>query len=103
VQGEHAVSEAGKAPAILVPALVRCPDGTHPPSREVRELLEQVDHFGTRWAFAMRTRGASRCVLKTATGFPLCTMRVSSSRRVWSVSTMRWNASQFRAALPVPP
>src|SRR5207247_1168616 len=82
--------------AVIWPSSVR-------PSASSAWNVSQFDHFGTRCAFAMRTRGASRWVLKTATGLPLCTIRVSSSRRLWSESTMRWNASQLRAALPVPP
>src|SRR5438445_8668211 len=42
VQGERAVSEAGKTPAILMPALVRCPERTHALSCQVCELFEQV-------------------------------------------------------------
>ena len=54
-------------------------------------------------AFVSPIRGASGIVRKTATGFPDCTSRVSSSARRSRQATRRSNASQSRAALPVPP
>ena len=42
-------------------------------------------------------------VLKTPTGFPLCTSNVSSSPSRRSVFTIAFSASWLRAALPVPP
>jgi hypothetical protein len=51
----------------------------------------------------MRTRGASACVLKTATGLPDWTMSVSSFSSFLRAATMARKDSQFLAALPVPP
>src|SRR5690606_33462608 len=51
----------------------------------------------------MRTRGAYGCVRNTATGFPDWTSIVSSSSSSRSVRTIASNASQLRAARPVPP
>jgi len=42
VELQRPVLEAGEAPSVLMPALVRRPDGAHPLCREVRELLEEV-------------------------------------------------------------
>ena len=54
-------------------------------------------------AFEITIRGASGCVRKTPTGFPDCTRSVSSDSRVRRVRTIASNASQSRAAFPVPP
>ncbi len=51
----------------------------------------------------MSTRGASGCVRRTPTGFPLCTSSVSSSESERSVAQMRSNDGQSRAAFPLPP
>ena len=51
----------------------------------------------------MSTRGAHSCVRKTPTGLPDWTSSVSSSARRRSSRTMASNASQLRAARPVPP
>src|SRR2546428_9268749 len=42
------ILETGEAPAVLVPAFVRCPNRTHALRREVRELLEQGVAYGSR-------------------------------------------------------
>jgi hypothetical protein len=62
-----------------------------------------VAQRGTRLLLAISTRGAWRCVRKTATGLPDCTSSVSSSSSERRESTMASNASQLRAARPVPP
>jgi hypothetical protein len=54
-------------------------------------------------AFEIRTRGASGVVRNTPTGLPLWTSSVSSFSSRWSSRTMASNASQLRAARPVPP
>src|SRR5277367_2796615 len=51
----------------------------------------------------MSTRGASACVGNTPTGLPDCTSKVSSSVKVFKVSTMRSKQFQSRAARPMPP
>src|SRR5205807_5315607 len=51
----------------------------------------------------MRTRGACSCVLKTPTGLPDCTSKVSSFSRFFRLSTIARYAFQLRAARPVPP
>ena len=58
---------------------------------------------GTRFEFAMSTRGAHSCVRMTPTGRPDCTSSVSSSPRVVSVRVIASKLAQSRAALPVPP
>jgi MoxR-like ATPase len=62
-----------------------------------------VNPPGTRLELAMRTRGAHSWVRSTPTGLPDWTSRVSSSPRVTRVRQMASNASQLRAARPVPP
>ena len=83
-------------PAVICPYIVR-------PSVSSSWNVSQFDQCGTRCAFAIRTRGASPWVVKTATGFPLWIRRVSSSPRALRAATIAWNAGQFRAAFPVPP
>ena len=51
----------------------------------------------------MSTRGASGWVRNTPTGFPDWTSSVSSSARSRRMRRVASNASQERAALPVPP
>jgi hypothetical protein len=51
----------------------------------------------------MSTRGASSCVSKTPTALPDWTSIVSFDFRRLSVATIESNASQLRAARPVPP
>ena len=63
----------------------------------------QVAQSPTRLELAISTRGAHGFVRHTPTGLPDCTSRVSSSSRSFSVSTIASNASQLRAARPVPP
>src|SRR5690606_37006445 len=52
---------------------------------------------------AISTRGAFLCERKIPTGFPLCTIRVSSSSRFLRHSRILSKQSQFLAALPIPP
>src|SRR4029077_791322 len=73
------------------------------PRRSSSRNTSQVAQRPTRFAFAMRTRGASGWVVNTPTGFPDCTSSVSSSARVRSVRQIASNAGQSRAAFPVPP
>ncbi len=51
----------------------------------------------------MRTRGAVVCVRNTPTGLPLWMSSVSSFSSLRSAATIASNASQLRAAFPVPP
>ena len=62
-----------------------------------------VAQAGTRSEFAMSTRGASGWVFATPTGFPDCTSSVSSASSRSSSRRITANASQLRAARPVPP
>src|SRR6185436_4878894 len=62
-----------------------------------------VVHLPTRFEFAIKTRGASRCVRTIPTGLPDCTRSVSSSSSSLSALTMASNAAQLRAAFPMPP
>jgi hypothetical protein len=73
------------------------------PARSSSRNLSHVAQRPTRLLFAMSTRGALRCVRNTPTGLPLCTNSVSSSPRSRSSRTIASNASQLRAAFPVPP
>src|SRR5260370_202743 len=73
------------------------------PWRSSSRNTSHVAQRGTRFALAIKTRGASGCVAKTPTGFPDCTSNVSSSPSVRSVRQIASNAAQSRAALPVPP
>ena len=51
----------------------------------------------------MRTRGAPSCVRTMPTGLPDCTSNVSSGAISRSELTIASNASQDRAARPLPP
>jgi hypothetical protein len=62
-----------------------------------------VAQAGTSIELEISTRGASSCVSKTPTAFPDWTSIVSFERSRLRVSTMVSNASQLRAARPVPP
>ena len=73
------------------------------PSASSRRNSSQVAHSGTRFEFAIRTRGAHSCVVNTPTGLPDWTSSVSSSASPRSVLTIASNASHERAARPVPP
>jgi hypothetical protein len=73
------------------------------PAASSSRNVSQSAHFGTSMLFEIRTRGANEWVRKTATGLPDCTSSVSSSRRSRSEATIASNASQLRAARPVPP
>ncbi len=73
------------------------------PSPSRRRNSSMVAQRGTRFELAISTRGASAWLLKTATGLPDCTSRVSSSSRRRRAATMASKQSQLRAALPDPP
>ncbi len=73
------------------------------PLRSSSWKCSQVAQCGTRFEFAISTRGASTCVRKTPTGLPDCTSSVSSSFRRRSTERIVSKASQLRAALPMPP
>ena len=73
------------------------------PIRSSSRKTPQVPQWGTRFALAMRTRGASGVVRKMPTGLPDCTRRVSSFSSSRSAATIASKASQLRAARPVPP
>src|SRR6202048_1918591 len=73
------------------------------PLRSSSLKCAQVAQCGTRLELAISTRGASACVGNTPTGLPDCTSKVSSSVRLFSVSTMRSKQFQSRAARPMPP
>ena len=73
------------------------------PSCSSRRNSGHVAQSPTRFELAMSTRGAHSWVRKTPTGLPDCTSSVSSASRSSSVRTIASNASQLRAALPVPP
>src|SRR5438093_225534 len=64
------------------------------PARSSSRNFSQVAHFGTRFELAIRTRGASRWVRSTPTGFPLCTSSVSSSPSWRSDAQMRSSEAQ---------
>src|SRR5580700_5230522 len=67
-----------------------------------RKTLQSA-HFGTRFALAIKTRGARECVFHTATGLPLCTISVSSCFNRRRARTIASKASHERAARPLPP
>src|SRR5258705_9821652 len=73
------------------------------PARSSSRKCSHVAHRPTRFALAIKTRGADACVRNTPTGLPLCTRSVSSFSRVVRLATIASKARQFRAALPVPP
>jgi CoA:oxalate CoA-transferase len=62
-----------------------------------------VAQCGTRFEFAIKTRGASLWVRTMATGRPDCTIRVSSASRSRRLAQMRSKSSHVRAARPMPP
>ncbi len=59
--------------------------------------------FGTKFEFAISTRGASGCVLNTPTGLPDWISSDSSSFSSRSAATIASKHSQLRAARPIPP
>src|SRR5256712_12519866 len=61
------ILETGEAPAVFVPAFVRCPDRAHALRREVRELLEQVVVHGS-WLTTSIIR--QKCCGGGAAGLP---------------------------------
>src|SRR5918999_1865672 len=73
------------------------------PARSSSLKCSQFAQLGTRFEFAISTRGASGCVLNTPTGLPDCTRRDSSASRLFREFTMASKQSQLRAALPMPP
>src|SRR5438876_2301365 len=73
------------------------------PFRSSSRNTSHVAQRPTRFALAIRTRGASGCVVNTPTGFPDCTNSVSSSSSADSVRHTASNDAQSRTALPVPP
>ncbi len=73
------------------------------PSASRRRNSGHVAHSGTRFEFAINTRGAHSWVCSTPTGRPDCTNIVSSAFNVVSVRTRASKLRQSRAALPVPP
>jgi CubicO group peptidase (beta-lactamase class C family) len=98
-----AEQQEGEADALLAERLAVIWPYIMRPLRSSSLKCSQVLHRGTRFALANNTRGASGCVVNTPTGLPDWISSVSSSPRARSDSTMRSNASQFLAALPVPP
>src|SRR5215831_11467925 len=73
------------------------------PLRSSSLKWSSVAQCGTRFEFAISTRGVSECVRNTPTGFPDWTQSVSSASRSRNDLTMRSKLSQSRAARPTPP
>ena len=71
--------------------------------RTLRDDETLLVQSGTRLELAISTRGAHSCVRKTPTGLPDWTSSVSSSSNSRSDSVIASNASQDRAARPLPP
>src|SRR5262249_36550711 len=83
-------------PAVIWPYIMR-------PLRSSSLKWSSVAQCGTRFEFAISTRGVSECVRNTPTGFPDWTQSVSSASRPRNDLTMRSKLSQSRAARPTPP
>ena len=83
-------------PAVICPYIIR-------PFFSSSSKCFQLAQFGTNWLLLIKTLGASLCVCKMPTGFPLCINRVSSFSKIFNALMILSRASKLRAALPRPP